>query len=70
MQSVLKIPIVFEDTKTRMITLQDPKTSITQANVQTFAEYAITNELFSYGGYRAINVEDAYIYNTNEIPLS
>lgn len=69
MQSVLKIPLKFEDGKTRTISLADPKSEITQEACETFTMYAIDNELFSYGGYYAIDIEPAYIYNTNEIPL-
>lgn len=69
MKSVLKIPFLFEDSKERTITLQDPNTNITQAQVETFGNYAINEQLFSYGGYQPTEVKEAYIYNTNEIPL-
>lgn len=69
MSSVLKIPFTFADTKTRTITLQDPKSGITQTEVKTFGNYAINNDLLRYNGVAAVSVEDAYIYNTNEIPI-
>lgn len=70
MQSVVKIPFVFQDGKTHTISLIDPSSSITQTNVNTFGNYAITNNLLSYGGYEATSLGSAYIYNTNEIPLT
>lgn len=70
MTSVLKIPVKFEDGKTRTISLADPKSGITQEEVTTFTQYAIDEQLFKYGGYYAFEQpEEAYIYNTNEIPL-
>lgn len=69
MQSVVKIPFTFEDSKERTISLADPKSGITQEEVQTFGNYAIENQLFTYGGYQPVSVGEAYLYNTNEIPL-
>lgn len=71
MTSVLKIPVKFEDDKTRTISLTDPKSGITQQEVSTFVEYGIDETLFRYGGYYATQQDgDAYIYNTNEVILT
>lgn len=69
MSSVLKMPIVLESGKKIMLTLQDPKSNITQTEVSTFTDYVINNAIIKYGGYYPVSAEEGYIYNTNEIPL-
>lgn len=68
--TVLKIPFVFEDGKTRTITLQDPKSTLQQTEIYAFQEYMINNQVLYYGGYLAVDVKDGYLYETNEIPVA
>ncbi len=70
MSSVLKMPIILENSKKITITLQDPKTNITQTEVSTFTNYVINNAIIRYNGYYPVSAEEGYIYNTNEIPLT
>lgn len=70
MTSVLKIPFVLDSGKKLTLSLQDPKSGLTQQECTVFQEYVLNNDVISYGGYEAVSYESCYLYNTNEVEVS
>ena len=75
MAKTLKVVWNLDNAKTATFSLADPKTGLTQSEVDTFTGYAITNSLFAYSGSSGapvypVSVKESYIYETAKTPLA
>lgn len=70
MERVLKIPFKDESGKTVTVSLADPKTGLTKAEVTTWQNKAINDDFIIRAGNSLTTAEEPYIYETNKVLLS
>lgn len=73
MAIVLKIPYTLSNGKTWTITAKDPKSSLTDSDIDSFSNYIITNSIFQPSSNTVVSRNgDAYYYrtDTNILPES
>lgn len=72
MTTVLRIPIVFEDSKKINFNFTDPKQNITQQDIDNWGLYTITNNklIVKNTNIEATSWEEGFFYTTNDIPLT
>lgn len=68
--TVLRMIFIVENGKTTQWNLPNPKTGITKTEVETFMNRVINDEAILYQNQEAVEIKDAYIYQTNKIDLT
>ena len=56
--------------KTCTMSVEDPKTGLTKTEVATVMNEMITDNAILYNDNEAIEIKDAYIYETNTVELA
>lgn len=71
MAKTLKAVFRLDNDKTATLSLADPKNGVTQAEVDTVANYIINNKALVYSGTSyPVSLKEAYIYETAKTPLA